>query len=400
MAITFAIHEATRTGAPRLGALIARELQRREEVRVIVMKDGPLTPWLEQTVGARNLIVCRGDRFHFRTPFEERVRLAGEMLEREPSDLVYANSLATSVFALAAAYQKRKTILHVHEKAADMFNLLACDVTKIEAARVVDAAVLAAAEIRADLLQVFQAAPPEVETFGVAVEVEAIRAAAGERAAAALNAHGEPLTRSDRLIVGMCGFASARKGADIFLETALARPECDFLWVGGWRPEETAENIAYAEFERRAPANLYLSGAVDNPYPHMAMMDVFFLSSREDPNPLVVGEALALKLPILSFSRTTAIADRLGRCGILCYGEPNAADAARLLRVCSAEAARGSEFRNAGEALLAEYDLRTKMARLDDLIARLRGQPAPAVFPAEGAERRRVEGGATELVFS
>src|SRR3954453_13050837 len=119
MAITFVIHEASRTGAPRLGALIARELARDEPVRVIAMKDGPLTPWLGETIGAENLVVCRGDPFYAGVPFEQRLRLANEMLEDEPGDLVYVNSLASSVFALAAAVQKRRTVLHVHEKAAD-----------------------------------------------------------------------------------------------------------------------------------------------------------------------------------------------------------------------------------------------------------------------------------------
>ncbi len=402
MAITFAIHEATRTGAPRLGALIARELQRSEEVRVIVMKDGPLTPWLKQMLGPGNVTVCEGDPFYYQNPFEQRVRLAAEMLEREPSDLVYVNSLAASVFALAAAAQKRKTLLHVHEKSADMANLLLHDVTKLEVMRVVDAVVLAADDIGADLVEVFRHAPAESETFGVAVDVEAIRAAAGTPAPAPRNASGAELTKAERMIVGMSGHASARKGVDIFFEVAAASPQHDFLWVGGWRPEETVDNIAYEDFERAALPNLYVAGAVDNPYPYMAMMDLFFLSSREDPNPLVLGEALALSTPVLCFSRTTGVADRLGRWSILCYGEANAADAIRVLDASTAEALRRPGFRDAGGSYVAEYDLRTKMAKLNDLIARLRGEPAsaPVIFPPEGAERREVEGGATELVFS
>ena len=398
MAITFAIHEATRTGAPRVGALIARELARGEEVRVIVMKDGPLAPWLQETLGGRDLMICRGEPFDHRRPFEERLRLAEEMLTGHAADVVYVNSLASSVFAFAGAALKRKVVLHVHEKSADMVSLLAHDVTKLEVMRAADAVVLAADDIRYDLAEVFHAAPAEMATFGVAVEVEAIRRAAQEAAASPVNARGEALELGERMIVGMCGHASYRKGADIFLETAAAVPEADFLWVGGWRRQEASDNIAFGEFTARALPNFYVTGAVDNPYPYMAAMDLFFLSSREDPNPLVVGEALALGAPILSFSATTAIADRLGRCGVLCYGKPNAADAVRLLRASTAEALRRPGFRGAGEAFVADYDLRAKMAEITGLIARLRGDSAP---PApEGAARRALEGGAVELVFS
>jgi hypothetical protein len=397
MAITFAIHEATRTGAPRLGALIARELQRREPVRIIVMKDGPLTPWLRETLGAQNVTVCPGDPFNHRHPFDARVRLAGELLESAPSDLVYVNSLAASVFAIAAAARKRKTLLHVHEKAADIANLLMHDVAKLEVMRVVDAAVLAAEDIRADLLEAFRYAPAEIESFGVAVDVEAVREAAAWPAPAARNARGVRLVKGGRLLVGMSGHASARKGADIFLAVAAALPDCDFLWVGGWRPEETADNIAYEDFARARLPNFYVAGAVDNPYPYVAMMDVFFLSSREDPNPLVLGEALALGAPVLCFSRTTGAADRLGRWAILCYGETNAADATRALAACNAEALRSPAFRGAGEAFLADYDLKAKMPRLFDLIARLRGESAPE---AGGVAQRALADGGVELSFS
>ena len=398
MAITFAIHEATRTGAPRVGALIARELARGEEVRVVVMKDGPLAPWLQETLGGRDLMICRGEPFDHRRPFAERLRLAEQILERHATDVVYVNSLASSVFAFAAASLKRKVVLHVHEKSADMVSLLAHDVTKLEVMGAADAVVLAADDIRHDLAEVFHAAPAEMATFGVAVEIEAVRRAAQEPAASPVNARGEALSRGECMIVGMCGHASYRKGADIFLETAAAVPEADFLWVGGWRPQEAGDNIAYSSFNSRALPNLYVTGAVDNPYPYMASLDLFFLSSREDPNPLVVGEALALGVPILAFSATTAIADRLGRCGVLCYGKPNAVDAARILRASSAEALRRPGFRGAGEAFVADYDLRAKMAEITGLIARLRGGAAPPV--AEGAARRTLEGGAVELVFS
>jgi glycosyltransferase involved in cell wall biosynthesis len=398
MAITLVLHEATRTGAPRLGALIARELQRREEVRVVVMKDGPLTPWLMQTLGSANVDVRPGEPFEYRRPFEERVRLAREMLERAPSDLVYVNSLAASVFALAAAELKRKTLLHIHEKSAEMANLLLHDVTKLEVMRIVDAAVLAAEDIRADLVEVFRYAPPEIETFGVAVDVEAVRAGAAAPAPPALNARGAALRRGERMIVGMSGHASPRKGVDIFLETAAALPEHDFLWVGGWRPEETVDNIAYEDFERAALPNLYIAGAVDNPYPYLAMMDLFFLSSREDPNPLVLGEALVLGLPILCFSHTTGVADRLGRFATVCYGDANAADAVRVLRASSASALRRPEFRSVGEAYVADYDLRAKMTKISDLIARLRGKPATP--PATDAVRRDLKGGIVELSFT
>ena len=400
MAITFILHEATRTGAPRLGGQIARELARDEDVRVVVMRDGPLTPWLRQLLGAQNVLVCRGDPFHFRVPFDERVQRAAEMLEGDPADLVYANSLATSVFVFAAAQRKRRTILHVHEKIAEIVNLLAHDATKIEVMRIADAVVLAAQDIGDDLIEVFGTAPSLNETFGVAVDLDAIRQAALSAAPSPLNARGAALEKGERMIVAMSGQASARKGVDIFFQCAVALPQCDFLWIGGWRPEETADNIAFEDFSARKLPNFYVSGPVDNPYPYMQLMDLFFLCSREDPNPLVLAETLALQRPLMCFSQTTAVADRLGRCGIVCYGPPNVADAARVIGACSVERLRSPDFRSLGDAYLADCDLNQKMAMLRDLIARVRGE-APAVrFGTQGAAPRVLESGVVELNFS
>ena len=404
MAITFVIHEASRTGAPRLGALIARELGRYEPVRVIVMKDGPLTPWLTRTLDGLDLVICEQDLSHTRLPFGERLRIGRELLEDDPADIVYVNSLAASVFAFAGALSNRRTLLHVHEKIGEMRNLLNGDATKLETMRVADAALLAADDIRDDLVEVFGTLPPEVETFGVAVEVEAIRRAAAEPPEApARNSKGALFKRGGRLVVGMCGSASPRKGVDIFLGVADKLPALDFLWVGPWSLDEAPENIAFRDFAR-APANFYVCGAAENPYAYMAMMDVFFLSSREDPNPLVLAEALALNLPILAFSQTTAIADRLGRSAILCHGAANVADAARILAACSPDAVRGSAFRAAGEAFLAEYDLNEKMKKVRGLIARLRGDPEDAelfvVAEMDAAATRFLGEGVVELTFS
>jgi glycosyltransferase involved in cell wall biosynthesis len=270
---------------------------------------------------------------------------------------------------------------------------------------VADAALLAADDIRDDLIEVFGTLPPEVESFGIAVEVEAIRrAAAAPPPAPARNARGAPLARGDRLVVGMCGSASPRKGVDIFMGVATALPALDFLWVGPWSLQEAPENIALRDFARSAPSNVYITGAVDNPHAYMATMDLFFLSSREDPNPLVLAEAIALNLPILAFSQTTAVTDRLGRCAMLCHGAPNVADAARILAACSPAALRDPVFRAAGEAFVADYDLNEKMKKVRDLIARLRGEAAEAdlfVSAEMGSASTRYLGqGVVELTFS
>ena len=394
MAITLILHEASRTGAPAVGALIARELARGEAVRVIAMKDGPLTQELRDALGGKNVVAFADSAFAVRTPFEDRLRRAVETLDDDPADVIYANSLGASVFAFAAKLKGRKAILHVHEQAAGMIDLLAHEVAKIEVTRIVDALVLAAEGMRTDIARLFAYAPPEVETFGVAVDVEGVRRAAAAPSPPPVDARGRPLRPSNRLRVAMCGAASLRKGVDIFLETALAAPQADFVWIGAWSPQETPDNIAYEDFLAQAPPNLFVTGALANPHPHIASADLFFLSSREDPNPLVLGEALALGKPVMAFARATAVSELIGRGGLLCYGEPNAADAARLIEACDGPSLRAPALRAAGEEALKAYDLNAKMPALRALIGRLRGESAPV------PRARPLDDGGLELVFA
>ena len=399
MALVFVLHEATRTGAPRLGALIARELARETDLHLLVMRDGPLTPWLRQTLGVENVTICRDDRFSFRVPFETRLQSAREMLEEAGADFVYVNSLASSVFALAARASGLRSLVHVHEKSADIVNLLEHELTKLEVMAATDALVLAGEDIREDVAEVFRYAPPTVTTMGTALDAQSIRTAAAERIAPARNAQGRALEPGERLIVGMCGHASHRKGADIFLACAAALPEHDFLWIGGWHAQETPDNIALPAYERDPPPNLYLTGAVDNPYPHLAATDLFFLSSREDPNPLVVGEAWLLGRPVFAFSGATSISDRIGRFGVLCHGRANVEDAVRVLKACDAPALRRPGFREVAAEIARDYDLQAKTPPLRGLIASLRGAASAAPAPQD-AQCRQLGEGVVELTFT
>lgn len=372
MALTLVLHEATRTGAPRVGGLIAGELAKVEDLKVIVMKDGPLVPWLADLVGAERLIVCQPEEFSHHVPFEKRLDRASALLAEWPTDLVYVNSLAASIFVLAANSLNRRTVIHVHEKAAEIYKLFRHNVAKIEAMTVADGVVLAAEELAFDILEVFGRIPARLLAFGIAIEIEAVKIASAKKVRPAKNALNRALRPGERPLIGMCGHASPRKGSDIFFATAAAMPDHDFLWIGGWDPDEAIENTAYDSFLTKKLPNLYVTGVVDNPYGYIGKLDIFFLSSREDPNPLVLAEAVALQIPILCFSKTTAVSDRLGRTAIFCYGTPNVLDAVRILKACTPAAIRTEAFRGLADASIGAFDLDTKMKDVMELILMIR----------------------------
>jgi O-antigen biosynthesis protein len=103
-----------------------------------------------------------------------------------------------------------------------------------------------------------------------------------------------------------------RKGVDLwpaFARGVLARhPDTYFVWIGGIEPElhlwlrHDMASIGYAD-------RLVTPGSVDDLKPIYAMADVFVLSSREDPFPSVMLDAMAHGLPLVAFEDSGGVTD-------------------------------------------------------------------------------------------
>jgi glycosyltransferase involved in cell wall biosynthesis len=104
------------------------------------------------------------------------------------------------------------------------------------------------------------------------------------------------------LIVGGAGWASFRKGTDLFLQLLKLCPDVingrkvKFLWLGG-NMEHYSGRLP-VEVSRR----LLVPGPQANPFSYFRYLDVFALTSREDPFPLVMLEVGYMGKPIIGFS--------------------------------------------------------------------------------------------------
>jgi glycosyltransferase involved in cell wall biosynthesis len=368
VSVLFVLHEATRTGAPRVGGLIAGAIKQHRDVRILCLTDGPLLDWLRERVGGENVHVHQYDKPRHQVAFAERLRVAISFLEQEPSSIVYVNSLAACEFVYAAKATGKMAVVHVHEKKEEMRKLLAIQLMKLEVLSLSDAVVLAADDLRKDLADVFGFLPDRIMNFGIAVDTGEIDRLAQEENTEAYTCAGELFKRTDRLVVGMVGHASQRKGSDIFFEAAKNLSQHDFIWVGNWEPADAPENTIYDQFMETKLPNLFTSGGVSNPYKYISNFDLFFLSSREDPNPVVLAEALILRVPILAFSNSTAVADFLGRCAILCHGHTNLDDSVRVLKALESSAVRSDFFRPNDKGFRQRFSITNKITGVVELL--------------------------------
>ncbi len=112
----------------------------------------------------------------------------------------------------------------------------------------------------------------------------------------------------EAFVVGGSGTIEWRKGVDIFLQAALRLSaqgtSIYFVWVGA-PPKDVNEYYRQLMHDCRhagLESRVIFTGSLTDPHPIFAAMDVFTLTSREDPFPLVCLEAASLAKPIICFA--------------------------------------------------------------------------------------------------
>jgi len=323
-------HEASRTGAP-IVLLRFLEWLRAEHgahVETLILKGGPLVDDFA-AVGPIHLIPAYGtetlplriehgmSRVHLGWAAElariSRLRLAARHLRG--FDVLYCNSSTSAVALRMLPELPPHIIAHVHELTS-AFNHWMDDVDRRLLISRSSAFVVAANCVGQNLIDNHGVPPERIRLCYEFIDLPLPDDLATERARASLRlADGE-------LVVGSMGTADWRKGTDLFLQmAALVRrraPELKvrFVWVG--------KRLEWESLAHRADVGgldlddiVTFTDEVSDPASYLSLFDVFCLTSREDPYPLVCLEAGALGVPVVSFDnggmRELAIADGVER---------------------------------------------------------------------------------------
>lgn len=327
MKIAFVLHDFGLTGAPKLGLQIAAILARHHPVWLFVKQDGPLRSMVPARL-FQDLVVTNTSHEIRHDPLGVRVDQAATSLRAIQPDLVYVNSIAAADWIGGAVRARCRSVLHVHEMRRQIYDLKRINVYSTADVVKADRVLAASPECLRDFQGVFGVDPRKVEDFGVCIDLTDIQDKATSNPPRAVRHDGEALSyiaRSrDRKIVAMCGLAQQRKGADLFWDTARLTPEHDFLWIGPWNDPAAQKTNPALPLNARTPLdNLYWTNLTTNPYAAMTHVHLFALTAREDPNPLVVPEAIALGLPVATFAGTGGSHHWTNRYGLSLSGQPN-----------------------------------------------------------------------------
>jgi glycosyltransferase involved in cell wall biosynthesis len=293
--VLFVNHEETLTGAPRIVFEIAKRTAQRCNVVVASKARGGMHREFVSTFGDN--LIHPGELINEC----DRHILAARTIDAVAPRCVYVNSIVSYEYALEAKRRGIPTIMHVHEIGAAFDRAIERDYHPVFK----DCAdtFIAASQATYDyLVEHMGCAPESVEVVHEFVNGDAVRAAAARRRRTEIESE-LGISKNDVLVVAI-GTFDRRKGADLFAKAAAkARKDglrARFAWIGrGPHPYE-----GLIETLRDCGDALIHIPETPDPFPYLARADVFVLSSREDPFPLVVLEAMSLGIPVVAFERS------------------------------------------------------------------------------------------------
>jgi glycosyltransferase involved in cell wall biosynthesis len=302
-------HEASRTGAPLVGLNLAIEMSKNWNVFVFIGRDAGLQEEFRQcSVGLIAGWMTEADSDCLLIKLKRLYSLK----------IVLMNSVETSVFAKTATRIGIATVSLIHEfaeytspqgKAADMVRL---------SNRVVVPSKLIQQSLQEELNFVCGSTAGNicVRSQGHLSYLPPSNSRSDLTASEIKSFVAQRSNGRNKIVLG-AGWTSLRKGVDLFVQAAglvnKQRKDVAFLWVGdGYHP---STDMQYSVWIDQMVKRMGLSDVVmflpsqGNLDACFEASDLFFLSSRLDPYPNVVIDALCADLNVVCFNKSTGCAE-------------------------------------------------------------------------------------------
>jgi len=291
--ILFVSHEASRTGAPILLIEVAQLLKETLGLRcMFLLRTGGELERAFRAIGP-TLVLGDPNRINAATLRE---------LARQNIGLVYSNTATNGLVQRDLERLNRPILCHMHELGYSVERHFGAE--NLKAVLATTDLFLAGSGAVAHYLREVRRVPAE----RLAVAYPFVKLADTLARARARPRRSALRLPADGIVIGACGTIGWRKGTDLFLQLAqqtLRRGTVPmhFVWVGG--PLTTAEfaQLHHDAVQMGIRDRLIFPGAVDDHIPYFARFDIFVLTSREDPFPLVALDAASLGIPVVCFDK-------------------------------------------------------------------------------------------------
>jgi glycosyltransferase involved in cell wall biosynthesis len=300
-------HDACRAGAQHVLLSLLREWRRQDRfsLRLLLVKDGVLRRDFEQV--CPTLVLTDFSMLPGRKAALER------FLASRPQ-LIYSNTVVNGPLLEELGWLNCPIVTHVHELQKSIERWAPGEIMAATLRRTNH--FIAVSEPVAENLKARHGVAAEAITvihafIDIGSETRTTSAVAARRRELQLN--------PEHIVVFGCGTTDWRKGPDLFVEIAAQAcatlPQLRFLWIGaGSHEERSALDKLIAR--RGLRDRVRFLGERSDARGYLAAGDIFLLSSREDPFPLVALEAADAGLPIICFDGAGGMPGFVGQeCG-------------------------------------------------------------------------------------
>jgi glycosyltransferase involved in cell wall biosynthesis len=324
--VLFVSHDASRTGAPLLLLSFLKWLKRDGKIpfALVIRGRGPLTgdfqavcPTFVFDAVWHISNVPRILKVPLRFRFELQVRRLVRWSRKLGISCIYSNTVANADFCSVLKKISRSMITHVHE----LEYIIQAVATQKEFDRlksITSSYVAASFSVAENLI-----ANHSIDRSVIAVHHEFIPTSSLTRNITTQeidSVHREIGVPANTLVVLGSGTIDWRKGSDLFLLMAqkviASGAPVHFVWVGG--SINGAKQMQYDAVRLGITNRFHCTGSVEEPHRYFKAADVFALTSREDPYPLVMLEAAAIGMPIVSFAHSGGSSEFIEQdCGLV-----------------------------------------------------------------------------------
>jgi glycosyltransferase involved in cell wall biosynthesis len=312
-------HDASLTGAPILLLHALRMLKDRYEFTIILKKGGVLENEFKEI--ASTFILKHKKYSERNSPFLmiwDRIRYLIRQLKVVPlfyrTEIILSNTIANGRLLYRFRFFKKPVITYVHELESVLNYFTRSNDTQFSF-KLTSIFLFPSLAVKKNLVENHAIPDKKLNYFPYYFPAQNFTFSPQTKQQFRLDLIRKwKLPETAKIVVGM-GVVSLRKGTDKFIEISQKAFEKDenvfFFWIGDFVSTPFSQEIKSNYYNRMYNDRIIFTGKIQYAYSNLLAYDLFFLSSVEDPYPLVVLEAAYQQVPALCFRSSGGIAELL-----------------------------------------------------------------------------------------
>ncbi len=309
--ILFISHDATRTGAPIMFLHFIKWIKENTEANIIILlkKGGVMKAEFEKLGPTylyfkpykKGLLGKIGKSFQSRNnSFRIKSRIKNAQI-----DLIYSNTITNGFLYEVLGELNKPVISHIHELERVIKNFSANNLEYIK--KYTSHYIAASQAVKDNLVNNHQIEDSKISVCHEFIPTDKFTSDSSYNRQQIH--HDLGIKHEDAFVVGGSGRFDLRKGADIFMHVLkqIAKRDASkkiyFMWVGAEHNGDMYNWLNDDAEKAGLSDRLIIIPPVDDPRKFFFSMDVFLMTSREDPFPLVCLESAAMGKPVICFER-------------------------------------------------------------------------------------------------